>query len=511
MDPHILVGLATLIVLELVLGIDNLVFIAILANKLPADQRDRARVLGLGMAMAMRLALLAAMSWLMALTTPVLHLLGRSLSWRDIILMLGGAFLLFKATGEIHERLEGHHESENGERRTPSFTVTIIQIVVLDAIFSLDSIITAVGMVEHLWVMMAAVVISMGIMIKASNPLTAFVSRHPTVIILCLSFLLLIGCSLVADGLGFHFPKTYLYAAIGFSLLIEGINQLGGHKRRTALLSMPLRDRTSNAILRLLTPASAEMHDKASEETPPPIEGGGLRSDETRMIRGVISLGTLQTRSIMTLRPDVVWIDCNDDDQDVIEELLATPRTRVLLCDGQIDRTLGVIEVRDALRQALANETTDLRALARKPLYVQRAMTVTTLIDHFRRGDERFAIAIDEEGNLEGVVTTTDIFAAIAGDLADDEDDGLIEPSEDGGLIVDGMARMADIEERLGTMLAVGHRDYETISGHILDIAHRLPEAGESFESAGYDFTVQSIDGRRIERVTINKAQEKEA
>lgn len=513
MDPHILAGLATLIVLELVLGIDNLVFIAILANKLPARQRDKARIIGLAMAMTIRLALLAVMSHIIALTQPVLELAGRSFSWRDIILVSGGAFLLFKATGEIHERLEGRHETDDGDRRIPSFWITITQIVILDAIFSLDSIITAVGMVDQLWVMMTAVIVSMGIMITASKPLTNFVSKHPTVIILCLSFLLLIGCSLVADGLGFHMPKAYLYAAIGFSLLIETINQIGGHKRRSALLSMPLRERTSNAILRLLTPVSSQADSRNDEEAhEPPIEAGGLRSDETRMIRGVISLGTLQTRAIMTLRPDVAWIDCNDEDHEVIEQLLDTQRTRVLLCDGDVDHVIGVMEVRDALRQALANEPTDLRALSRKPIYLQRSTTVTTLIDHFRREDERFAVIIDEAGNVEGVVTTTDIFAAIAGDLADDEDEGLIERREDGVLVTNGMARMADIEEELHTVLAPAQRDYETISGHILSIAHKLPEEGETFRDSGYDFTVAKTDGKKIETVIITPlAQDDEA
>lgn len=504
MDPHILAGLATLIVLELVLGIDNLVFIAILANKLPAGQRDRARIIGLGMAMAIRLALLAVMSHIIALTQPVLDLMGRSFSWRDIILIGGGAFLLFKATSEIHERLEGHTETEDGERRIPSFWVTIVQIVVLDAIFSLDSIITAVGMVDDLWVMMTAVLISMGIMITASKPLTAFVSRHPTVIILCLSFLLLIGCSLIADGLGFHFPKSYLYAAIGFSLLIEGINQLGGHKRRRAILSMPLRERTSNAILRLLTPQPEG--DTDPEETQPAMpEAGGLRSDETQMIRGVISLGSLSIRSIMTLRPEIVWVDCNDEDHEVVERLIDSGRTRVLLCDGHLDETVGVIEVRDALKQALAKEPADLRAIARKAVYVQQSLSVTSLIDALRRSEDRFAIVVDEGGAVEGVVTTTDIFAVIAGDLADDEDDDLITSLDDGSLVVDGMARIADIEARMGLDPSGDERDYETVAGHVMQIAHRLPDEGDVFSESGLDFQVDVIDGRRIDRVTITR------
>ncbi|MBP8222797.1 MAG: TerC family protein, partial [Aeromonas sp.] len=200
LDPHIWVGLFTLIILEIVLGIDNLVFIAILVKKLPPAQRDRARIIGLSLALLMRLALLSVMSWLVTLTTPILHLGDFAFSGRDLILMGGGLFLLFKATTELHERLESKQPEDGPVGVYASFGVVITQILVLDAIFSLDSIITAVGMVEHLWVMMAAVTIAMAVMVLASKPLTRFVNAHPTVVVLCLSFLLMIGFSLVAEG-----------------------------------------------------------------------------------------------------------------------------------------------------------------------------------------------------------------------------------------------------------------------------------------------------------------------
>ncbi|HEX8778384.1 MAG TPA: TerC family protein, partial [Rhodanobacter sp.] len=189
---------------------------AILADKLPPQQRDKARLMGLGLALAMRLVLLGAMSWLVKLTTPLFDWNGFGLSWRDIILLFGGVFLLFKATLELHERLEGGDGHEGGNRAHARLWLVVTQIVVLDAVFSLDSVITAVGMVDQLSVMMIAVVIAMILMISASKPLTAFVNARPTVVILCLSFLLMIGFSLVAEGLGFHIPKGYLYAAIGF-------------------------------------------------------------------------------------------------------------------------------------------------------------------------------------------------------------------------------------------------------------------------------------------------------
>ena len=227
LDPAAWVGLLTLVVLEIVLGIDNLIFIAILADKLPPSQRDRARILGLSLALVMRLGLLSVMSYLVTLTTPLFAVGPFSPSGRDLILMVGGFFLLFKGTMELHERLEGgHHGGSSGPRVYASFWVIVTQIVVLDAVFSLDSVITAVGMVDHLAIMMIAVVIAIGIMLLASKPLTRFVNAHPTVVVLCLGFLLMIGFSLLAEAFGFKVPKGYLYAAIGFSVAIEALNQV---------------------------------------------------------------------------------------------------------------------------------------------------------------------------------------------------------------------------------------------------------------------------------------------
>ncbi len=195
MDPSIWAGLLTLIVLEIVLGIDNLVFIAILADKLPPKQRDKARLIGLSLALVMRLGLLSVISRMVTLTKPLITIADFSFSGRDLIMLLGGIFLLFKATTELHERLENRQHDAGHGKGYASFWVVVLQIVVLDAVFSLDAVITAVGMVNHLPVMMAAVVIAMILMLLASKPLTRFVNQHPTVVVLCLSFLLMIGLS----------------------------------------------------------------------------------------------------------------------------------------------------------------------------------------------------------------------------------------------------------------------------------------------------------------------------
>ncbi|MBC7796039.1 MAG: TerC family protein [Pyrinomonadaceae bacterium] len=228
-DPQIWIALVTLTLLELVLGIDNIIFISILSDKLPENQRDKARFTGIALAMITRILLLFSLSWVIGLTAPLFNVFGKDVSGRDLILIIGGLFLMGKATREIHGKLEG--EEENETKKTPaSFTSIIIQILLLDLVFSLDSVITAVGMVDQLWVMITAVVISVAFMLFASGAISSFVNRHPTLKMLALSFLLLIGTSLVAEGLHFHIPKGYIYFAMAFSVLVEMFN-LGLRKK----------------------------------------------------------------------------------------------------------------------------------------------------------------------------------------------------------------------------------------------------------------------------------------
>ena len=217
------IALLTLTVLEIVLGIDNIVFISILAGKLRKEERERARRWGLSLAMITRLGLLLAITWVMGLTAPLFTVLGNEISGRDLILLVGGLFLIAKSTHEIHDKLEGE-EGEDAGRTAASFAGVIIQILLLDIVFSLDSVITAVGMAEHVTIMMAAVIIAVIVMLVSSRSIGEFVERHPTVKMLALSFLLLIGVSLIGEGLDQHIPKGYIYFAMGFSVFVEMIN-----------------------------------------------------------------------------------------------------------------------------------------------------------------------------------------------------------------------------------------------------------------------------------------------
>ena len=222
-DPQTWIALATLTFLEIVLGVDNIIFISILAGKLPRERQAAARRLGLLVAMGTRILLLASLAWIIRLTSPLFTILGHELSGRDLILIAGGLFLLGKSTYEIHDRLEGE-EGHVSRRTAASFTAVLVQIMLLDVVFSLDSVITAVGMVDELAIMVAAVVMAVLIMMASATPISDFVHRHPTVKILALSFLLLIGLSLLLEGFDNHIPKGYIYFAMGFSVFVEMIN-----------------------------------------------------------------------------------------------------------------------------------------------------------------------------------------------------------------------------------------------------------------------------------------------
>ncbi len=232
-DPTAWVALLTLVILEIVLGIDNLIFISILSNKLPEHQRVRARRLGIGAALIMRLLLLATISFIVQLTAPVFTLFDHPFSWRDLILIAGGLFLVWKATKEIHHTVDPHDGKDNmlGETLQLSMAAAVFQILLLDLVFSIDSIITAVGMTDEIAIMYIAVISAVTVMLLAATPLANFIGKNPTIVMLALGFLLMIGMTLIADGMGFHVPKGYIYAAMGFSALVESLNMLARRRK----------------------------------------------------------------------------------------------------------------------------------------------------------------------------------------------------------------------------------------------------------------------------------------
>ncbi|XAH21139.1 TerC family protein [Xylophilus sp. GW821-FHT01B05] len=507
-DPSIWIGLATLIVLEIVLGIDNLVFIAILADKLPPHQRDRARLVGLSLALVMRLALLSVISWLVTLTTPLFSVWRLAFSGRDLILLAGGLFLLFKATSELHERLEGLEHSADTRRGYAAFGVVVTQIVLLDAVFSLDSVITAVGMVDHLGVMMAAVVIAMGVMLLASKPLTRFVNAHPTVVVLCLSFLLMIGLSLVAEGLGFHLPKGYLYAAIGFSIMIEFFNQWARRNLVRQQSRIPLRERTADSILRML----GGRHGPAADEAAAPVAAPTFGAEERNMVSSVLSLAERSIHSIMTPRADIQWINLNDSPEVLRAQLIDAAHGLFPVARGNLDQLLGVARARDLLADLLTLGHIDEAGSVRKPLIVPASIGVIRLIEMLRHSRGQIALASDEYGTILGLVTPIDVLEAIAGEFPDEGERPEIEPQGGGHWIVDGLAGLHALERATEVDTLVSDADdYNTLAGFLLVRLGRLPTAGQVVEDCGLRFEVLAMDGRRIARVDVRRLNNDDA
>ncbi|HWD11797.1 MAG TPA: TerC family protein [Pseudochrobactrum sp.] len=506
-DPNAWIGLVTLIVLEIVLGIDNLVFISILAGKLPPSQRNKARLLGLALALLMRLGLLASISWIVTLTQPLFTIFSFGFSGRDIIMIFGGVFLLAKGTMELHERLEGENTVKEGNPVHAVFWQVIAQIVVLDAVFSLDSVITAVGMVQHLPVMMIAVVIAMGVMMLASKPLMSFVNKHPTVVILCLGFLMMIGFSLVIEGFGYHVPKGYLYAAIGFSILIEAANQVGRHNREKRVTTNDLRERTAGAVLRLLgggrgsDNALSETIDVIAEHT---AAADVFRPEEKEMIRGVLDLADRPVRSIMTPRNEVEWLDLDASEEELRAELRQFAHSRVILARGQVDEFVGVALTKDLLLYLADSAPIDWQSAMKQPLVVHEHSNVLRVMEQLRGSSVQMAVIVDEHGSFEGVATPTDILEAIAGEFPDEEGDSpSVETQEDGVWIADGFTDIRRLSGILERDLVDEDDRYTTLAGFVLWHLGHIPVGGEKLTAEGFEFEVLTMERRNIAKVKI--------
>lgn len=510
-DPSAWVGLATLIVLEIVLGIDNLVFIAILADKLPPYQRDRARLIGLALALIIRLGLLASIAWVVTLTTPLFSAFGFGFSGRDIILLVGGLFLLFKGTMELHERLEGHVERSENKLVHAVFWQVIVQIVVLDAIFSLDSVITAVGMVQHLPVMMIAVVVAIGVMLLLSKPLTAFVNKHPTVVILCLGFLMMIGFSLIIEGFGVHLPKGYLYAAIGFSVIIESLNQLARHNRERLITPTNIRERTADAVLGLLggkrpQVALGSTADLIAEQT---AEEDVFSREEKDMIQGVLALAGRSAKSIMTPRTDIDWLDLDAPQAELQRRIVDLGHSRFPVARGSLDNFIGVANARDLLRDIIVDGEINAERSIRQPFVVHESISALKLMEQLRHSSEAVAIVLDEYGDLEGMVTPTDLLEAIAGEFPDEDEEKLtVERGDDGSLTVDGWIEIRHASKLLDADLVDETDRYSTLAGFILWRLGHLPHEGENVSVGDFSFEVVKLDGRNIDKVRVKRIDE---
>ncbi|EPF75899.1 TerC family protein [Acinetobacter rudis] len=501
LDPSIWIALLTLIVLEIVLGIDNLVFIAILADKLPPEQRDKARVIGLSLALIMRLGLLFAISWLVTLTKPLITLFDWTFSGRDLILLLGGLFLLYKSVSELHERIEGVPEVKvTSNAAYAGFSAVVLQIVILDAVFSLDSVITAIGMVDNIYVMMVAMVVAMAMMLLASKPLTEFVNRHPTVVILCLSFLLLIGVSLIAEGFGFHIPKGYIYSGIGVAILIEAFNQFTHRNATKHAAKIPIRHRTAASIFKLMGGNVETVSDFAQHQ-----EAQQTFADEERyMIGGVLTLAERSVATIMTPRNQISWVDIQDSPAEIREQILSVPHSLFPVCRGSLDKVLAVVRAKELL--AVLDNEQQLHDLIKqqRPIYIFEKMKVIDAINTLRNSKGSLVLVTDEFSMIQGLITPLDVFEAIAGEFPDADEQLDLEKIDEKTWKASGMLDLYQLELALGLDVVTEDTDYTSVSGLILDKCQGIVSVGSRLSYQGIDFEVTELEGTRITTVMIH-------
>lgn len=506
-------GFVTLVALEVVLGIDNLIFIAILADKLPASQREKARMLGLGVALAMRLALLAGLGWLFSLNTPWMTIGQAAFTGRDIIFIFGGFFLVLKGTIELHERMEGQSRLQSGLRLHAGFWVIVAQILVLDALFSLDSVITAIGMVDRIEIMMAAVTLAIVIMLVAAGPLTRFITAHPTVVILCLGFLLMVGFALIVEGFGYHVPKGYLYAAIAFSIIIETLNQLARRNIRRMEARRPMRERTAEGILRMLGKQPTAAHDTNVPEPAPAHTDNDqpFGIEERNMVSGVLRLANRSIQSIMTPRADISWIDLDNDCETIRHQVNTTPHGFFLVCLHSLDNIIGIGRAKDIMADILQHHAIQ-ETTVRPPILVHQTIAPLELMETLRAAHGQLVVVVDEFGAVEGLVTPMDLFEAIAGDFPDEDETADIIATEPGRWMVDGSTDLLHLEQTLNLSgLQDDEDDFSTLAGFLLHRFGRLPQTGDHllYESAGGKLRLEilEMDGRRIAKVLLEQIE----
>lgn len=505
-DPSAWIGLGTLIVIEIVLGIDNLVFISILAARLPEGEKQRAFSLGLSLALLMRLLLLCGIAWIVSLTQPLVTVWGHNFSARDLILLVGGVFLLLKGTLELHERLEGHAMYANNNKEKVVFWHVVAQILVLDAVFSLDSVITSVGMVKHLPVMMLAVIVAMLVMLLAARPLTNFVERHPTIIVLCLGFLLMIGLSLILDGFGVDVPKGYLYAAIGFSVLVESFNLTSLRNRQAKLTPKNLRESTAKAVLTLLGghggSEAMDVAALASKSNSAQV----FAPKERAMLARVIRLGGRTVRFVMTPRRRMPLLSSDASWENIAQIAASYMQSAVAVRRHHSDEICGVVYLgellakRNSLPLGEGQNRPPIQELVRQVPVVSEHMTLPNLLDALHKNPVPLVLVQDEYGDVVGMVDSADIVHALAGQMGE----SALEPASlrqaDGSWHLPGRLSIDEAQHLLGLNVETSAA---TLAGLILNMRGHIPVENEEWQHSGLQWKILRMDKKRIELVRV--------
>ncbi|WP_343188923.1 TerC family protein [Buchnera aphidicola (Chaitoregma tattakana)] len=511
LDPSNWAGLLTLIVLEITLGIDNLLFITIISNKLPPQQRDKARIIGLSIALCIRLMLLCLISWITTLSHTIIQIRGYCFSSKDIILFLGGIFLLFKAITELHERLD-HKKNIKIENKTyTSFWFVIFQIILLDVIFSLDSVITSLGVVNKISMMILSMIIAMIIMLYAAKVITKFINKHPTIVLLCISFLLMIGLSLIAESTGFIIPKGYLYTAVSFSMLIELFNQIARRNFLKYQSNLPMRKRLATIIIKLMTKKQKNKFNFTDSKKQNNYiiqnkkENEVFEDEERYMMQGVLTLAGRSIRSIMTPRGEISWVNSEQKNSKIRSKLLKSPHSLFPVCKGELDKIIGVVRAKEML--IALEKKKDILEFSSKtsPIIIPDTLDPINLLKILRKSKGNFVIVTNEFGAVQGLITPLDVLEAIAGEFPDaDETPDVIE--EKNSWLAKGNTDLHSLEQLLNVNKLVDKEaKCASLAGLLISNTGNIPNPGKTIKINELKFTILKSNRYQIKLVRIKK------
>jgi CBS domain containing-hemolysin-like protein len=518
LDPSVWVGFVVLVALQIVLGIDNLLFVGSLAEKLPPNQHKRVRLIGLVLGLLVQLALLAGLVGLLQFTNPVLSLGSMTVSVSGLTLLAAGVFLIAKASLALHERLAGKQVTVSQATAFSRFGVVLIQVLVLKLAFSLDAAITAVGLLDHLVAMMLAAVAATVVLVLAAQPLMTFVQSRASVVVLCWSSVWLVGMSLIIEAFGLGVPREYLYAAILFAMAVATLNALAPRSQTHEFGSGSMRERTAETVLRLLghqaappeaedSPRKEKKERKERRDSPEQSDTFGV--EERNMVSGVLTLADRTVRSIMTPRTDVSWINIDDDPDVIRQQIERAPHSFFPVCRDNFDNIVGIGRAKRMITDLLTHGHIREKRL-REPLVVHDTISIIRLIDTLKHAKGQLVLVANEFGTLEGLVTPIDVFEAIAGEFPDEDETPDVVPDGENRWRIDGAADLHLLEQVLQTDGLVNEdEDYTTLAGYLLNHFGQLPSVGDRCEldspSATITFRVARLERRRIAMVHVEK------
>ncbi|WP_343126376.1 TerC family protein [Buchnera aphidicola] len=510
-----LISLITLIFLELILGIDNIVFISILSEKLPFNQREKARYTGLILALFMRIIVLLFFAFFISFETIIIKNNFFSFSIRDLILFLGGFFLLFKSIIELYERVKNLDEKKKENSIPQKFWVIVIQIVVLDAIFSIDSIITAIGMVNNIFLMIFAIIISTILMLFISKIITNFLRIHRAIIILCLSFLFIISINLILESFNIKLPKGYLYSIVIFSLCIEFLNQIATrnllHQQSKKSIRVRVAETISNLIFRneekiyLQTNKNTKIEKKNHTSIfsiPKLIKP--FKDEEKYMLTSVLMLADRSIRSIMTPRREISWINLNHSNNDIKHQLLDTPHNLFPVCKGELDEIIGVVRAKEFLNEIYKNSNLYTFSQKTPPIIIPDTLDPIKLLRVLRHSKGSLIIVSNEFGLILGLITPVDILETIAGEFPDaDETPDIIQ--EKNSLLVKGATDLYTLKQVLKINQFVKNETYISLAGLLISQTGKFPIPGDKINILSFCFEIIEATKYQIKLVRVTK------